>query len=140
LIACAVLAILAGLQLVRVNAPESTGPIDEPFRATTGAVLDGTYVVPAGQYLSVKIDLNHRAKLAGWFRTQRREMLLSCLVIDDANFGPWKNDAEYRRLSETGHAPGGKVSVVAEAGTYHLVLDNRRSDADVAVEAHFSVD
>ena len=135
-----VLTALAVFQLVRVNAPRQEQPVDESFHATSGAVMDGNYTVPAYQFLAVRIDFNHRVKLTGWFRTPSLKMLLACLVVDAENFERWKSGSEYKRLAETNVIPGGKINLVIDPGTYYLILDNRRSANDQPVEAHFDVD
>jgi hypothetical protein len=140
LIVAVVLAILAGIQLICVNAPERSEPVVEGFRATTGAVLDGNYVVPAGQFLAVRMDFNHRVDLIGGLRTPSRQVLVRCLVLDAANFERWKVDSDYKRLAETGKVHIGKIELSIDAGTYYLVLDGRHSSVDLPVEANFNVD
>ena len=136
----AVLLALAAIQVVRVNAPKPAEDQTEAFHATEGSVLDGNYIVPAGDLLAVRMDLNHRVKLTGRFRTPARRYLIETLVMDAANFERWKAGAGFERLSQTGAVPGGKISLVMEAGTYYLVLNNRGGSGDTPVEAHFSVD
>jgi len=140
LVIAVVLVILGCIQLLRVNAPQQAMPEEKPFVATVGPVLDGRYTVPAGDFLAVRIDLNRRASLTGRFRTPERKMLVGCTVLDAANFEAWKNGSEYKRLAETGYIPGGKINLALEPGNYYLILDNRNSNEDRIVEAHFSVD
>ncbi|MEP7147315.1 MAG: hypothetical protein ABI857_00335 [Acidobacteriota bacterium] len=139
LIVIVVLAILFGIRVLQINKRE---PISHqaPAYTTTGRLMWGDVTVPAGDHFSMWLELNRRAKVSGAFRTSEVKRRVSVLVIKDSEFDSWKLDLNYDFVSRTGYVPGGKINPVLEAGTYFLIIDNRRNNYDQLVRAEFSLE
>jgi hypothetical protein len=141
-IAVVVIAILAVIQVLRVNPPAREPSAGPPVvRYTDGTVIDGQISLPAGDILSYPIRLNRTAYLKGEFKTGGQKVLVECLVLDPENFVKWKQGNEPKTLVRTSKVPAGLVNRRLEAGEYHLVFDNRHSSEQAAkVTVSFSVD
>ena len=134
---------LAVVQIIRVNRPrpESTEEIVSPIKYTArGPLLNGNVSIAANGFHSTRIELNHRAKLAGSFRTPNIRSRVTLLVMNETSFENWKSGQTYQAIAETGYVPGGKINAGMEPGVYYLVIDNRRSDAAQSVYTDFSID
>ena len=134
--------VIAGLQFVRVNPPQQAILAEQPeqFVPTTGKVLDGTYTIAAGEMMTIKVNADSRAKVAGTFRSIANDGRLNCLLLTAEAFESWKAGQPYRSLAETGYLPGGRLNVNISPGSYVLVLDNRNSAGETAFNADISVD
>ena len=137
-----VIAALALLQFFRANRPPVV-PRGETAvsRYTTGTIVDARVAVPAGEFVSYKMEFNRRTKLGGEFQTGDTRVRVECLLLDDANFEAWKAGTEFKSVSATGFVPGGKVVRVLPPGTYHLVISNRGGpgeQAEKSVRATFT--
>jgi hypothetical protein len=136
-----VLIAIAAIQVYRVNRPVPVADSKPPIRYTTGSIVDGRITVPAGGFLSYRIDLNRRAKLKGTFTTGKDNLKLACVVLREEDLENWKAGAAYKRISETGDVPRGQLDVALEPGAYYLIFDNRRTaDAERRADAHFAVE
>jgi hypothetical protein len=143
IIAIAVLMVLFGIQILRVNKPASVPNSASEVRTYTkaGPLVSGQLVIPAADHYSSRIDLNRRAKISGEFKTADLRSRVSVLVMKEADFDNWKTDLEYKNsIVETGYVPGGKISPVLEPGTYFLVIDNRRNNSPQSVRADFALE
>ncbi len=133
--------ILAGMQLLRVNRPRSNGPSEpQTIYSAEGPVVVGQITIPAREYYSRRIDLNHRSKLIGSFKTPNVRSRVSVIVMIEQEFERWKTGAEFRTLAQTGLVPGGKVNPVLEPGIYFLVIDNSQSETAQPVDVDFRLE
>lgn len=139
LIVIAVLALIVGIQMLRVNKPEPVAPETSAYTAR-GFLTSGDVLIPAAGYHSIRIDLNRRARVSGVFRTPDVKSRVSVLVLSEANFDNWKLGEDFVPITQTGYVPGGKISPVLEAGSYFLVIDNRRNDTAQKVRAEFELE
>jgi hypothetical protein len=139
-IAIVVLVILAVFQLFRVNNEQPTvGPM--VVRYTHGSVIEGAVKVPAGNFLSYRIDLNRAVTLRGYFDTMSDGSRIECLVLDEVNFEKWKGLDDFVAISETGHLPTAILNPRIGPGIYHLVFSGRMNPyTDVSFQADFDVD
>ncbi len=131
-----VLAILFGIRVLQINKREPIAP-QTPAYTTTGPLMWGDVTVPAGDHYSIRLELNRRAKVSGMFRTAEVKKRVSVLVVKESEFDSWKLDLNYDFVSRTGYVPGGKINPVLEAGTYLLIIDNRRNNYHQSVRAEF---
>ncbi|MEO8647995.1 MAG: hypothetical protein ABI539_02395 [Acidobacteriota bacterium] len=132
---------LAFLQIARVNAPVPVTQTPEVVRTTSGRIINGQLEIGAADYLAYRIDLNHRAKLKGSFRSSDGKRKIAGRVMAAADFENWRNGSEYAALSQTGYVPRGQINLVLEAGTYYLIFDNLASaDEKRLIDATFDVD
>jgi hypothetical protein len=139
IIGIAVVAVLLGIQMLRVN-KRPAAPTSAPethMYTRSGPLVSGEIVVPPADYYSSRIDLNRRAKVSGEFRTADLKSRVSVLVIREDDFENWKLDSGYGALAQTGYVPGGKINSVLEPGTYLLIIDNRRNDDNRFVRTDF---
>jgi hypothetical protein len=139
IIGIAVIAVLLGIQILRVNkrpvAPASTP--ETRMYTKSGPLVSGEVVVPPADFYLSRIDINRRAKVSGEFRTADLKSRVSVLVIREDDFENWKLDSVYGSLTQTGYVPGGKIHSVLEPGTYFLIIDNRRNNDNRSVRADF---
>ena len=145
--AVVVIAALALLQFFRANRPPAAstqqGETAAVSRYTTGTIVDARVVVPAGDFVSYKMEFNRRTKIEGEFRTGDLKVRVECLVLDDGNFEKWKAGTEFKSVSATGFVPGGKIVRTVQPGTYHLVVSGRGGPgpaAEKSVRASFAAE
>ena len=134
-----VVAILIGIQALRVNNPGDT-PVTETapvVYSTPGPLLSGNVSIAGGEFLSNRITLNRRAKVSGEFQTGSVKSKVAVVVLDEGEFEKWKLQTDFKARARTGYVPGGKVSPVLEPGTYFLIIDNRANPNPQAVQADF---
>lgn len=139
IIGIAVIAVLLGIQILRVN-KRPAAPTSAPetrMYTRSGPLVSGEVVVPPADFYSSRIDINRRAKVSGEFRTADLKSRVSVLVIREDDFENWKLDSVYGSLTQTGYVPGGKIHSVLEPGTYFLIIDNRRNNDNRSVRADF---
>ena len=132
--------VLLVLQVIRVNDPRRPSHIERIEYSSPGPLVSKSIVVPAESYYPIRINLNRRAKIYGTFRTGDLKSSVDVVVLDDANFEKWKIGSEYRSIIQTGYVPGGRIAPVVEPGTYHLVIDNRRSTLPQALDSDFALE
>lgn len=139
IIVIAVLGVLLGIQILRVNKrpPTPTSAPETRAYTTRGPLVSGEVVIPAADHYASRIDLNRRAKVSGEFRTGNVKSRVSVLVIRESDFDGWRLDSDYHALTQTGYVPVGKISSVLEPGTYFLIIDNRRNNEARSVRADF---
>ena len=140
LIIAIVIVSIGVFQILRVNRQRPERPSADIIQYTSGTILNGPVTVAPNAHLAYRMDFNRRISLTGRFRTASRRERIACLVMSADNYELWKNGKVYKRLSETGDIPGGKINLAIEPGTYYLVLDNRRSSETRTVEAFFEAD
>lgn len=132
-----VLVALAAIQMIRVNRPR---PYAEslsltPIYTADGPILSGPVLIDAGGYHVVGIDLNRTATLTGRFRSGPNDPDVNCMVVSAEDLELWKQGLQFESISRTGYLPGGKIYVTLNAGSYALILDNRRSGKPVGMLA-----
>ena len=137
-----VVAILAGLQILRVNRrDEIQAPANAPITySTPGPVLSGDLKIAGGDFLANRITLSRRAKLSGEFQTGKVKNRVAIVVVDEENFEKWRQQTDFTSRAKTGYVPGGKISPTLEPGTYFLVIDNRENADTRSVRADFVLD
>lgn len=137
-----VLIVFVVIQVYRANYQARVVGVSTPqIKYTSGSVVDDKITVPAGGFLSYRIDLNRRAKLKGTFTTGKNELKLACVVLREEDLENWKAGEAYKRISETDDVPRGQVEIALEPGAYYLIFDNRRTaGAERQPEAHFAVE
>jgi len=137
-----VVAILLGIQLLRVNKRDEPGaPSAAPVTySTPGPVLSGDLKVGSGEFLATQITLNRRAKLSGEFQTGSVKNRVAIVVVDEENFEKWKAQTEFKSRAGTGYVPGGKISPTLDPGTYFLIVDNRSNPDPTPVRADFMLE
>jgi hypothetical protein len=131
------------MQIIRVNRPatENKEEIVSPIQYTPrGPLVNGNLTIEAGSFYSTRIELNHRAKLVGSFRTPNIRSRVGILVLREKDFENWNTAQSYQAIAETGHVPGGKINVGVDPGVYFLVVDNRQNSAEQPVWVDFSLD
>ncbi len=131
-----VLAILFGIRVLQINKREPI-PSQTPAYTAKGRLIWGDVTVPAGNHYSMRIELNRRARVSGVFRTAEVKKRVSVLLVKESDFESWKLDMNYNFVSRTGYVPWGKINPVLEAGTYFLIIDNRRNNYPQSVQAEF---
>jgi len=139
IIAFAVVAVLIGIQVLRVNKPDeypvaTTVPV---AYSTPGQLLSGNITIGGGEFVSNQITLNRRAKLSGNFQTGSVKAKVAIVVVDEANFEKWKLQTDFKPRVGTGYVPGGKINPVLDPGTYFLIIDNRPNPNPQTVQADF---
>jgi len=136
-----VLIIIAVIQIVRVNPPDTPQASVEPMiKWTDGEVFKGRAEVSAGSELSYPIDLNRKATLKAFFTTGKNDKRLASWVIKAEDFNMWKSGGEVQTFVSTGPVPRGTITRVLEPGRYIFVLDNRLgSETIVLTEMDISV-
>jgi len=141
-IAIAVLALLAIIQVFRVNAPRNSSSGEEVKPVwTEGQVVSGVVVVPPNGFLSFPLNLNRRVTLKGNFTTGSSDKRLACLVIQAGGFDKWKSGGEVTDVTNTGPVPRGLIRRVTEPGRYLLIFDNRMNAEEIKlIETDFSVE
>ncbi|MCA1588869.1 MAG: hypothetical protein LC730_01005, partial [Acidobacteria bacterium] len=132
--------LFAAIVLYRVNQPVAIRPAEQPFKATEDTVIEKQHVIPAGEYLAVRMDFNRRINLKGKFRTPKLDEGINCLVVSEKNLELWRRGDSYERISETGYIPGGRIERVIEPGAYYLIFDNRRSARNQPIDVNFTVE
>jgi hypothetical protein len=139
IIVVAVLLILFGIQVLRVNVRPTVpnSEVETRTYSTSGPLVSGEILIQAADYYSKRIDLNRRAKISGEFRTGDIKSRVSVLVIGESDFEKWKLGSDYEAVAQTGYVPGGKIIHVLDAGAYFLIIDNRRNDTGRSVWADF---
>lgn len=137
-----VVVILLGLQMLRVNKrDEASVPTTAPVTySTPGPVLSGELQIEGGEFLATRITLNRRAKLLGEFQTGSVKKRVAIVVIDEENFGQWKQQLDFNSRARTGYVPGGKISPTLEPGSYFLIIDNRLNPEVQPVTANFALE
>lgn len=137
-----VLIIVAVIQIVRVNPPDTPQASVEPkIKWTEGEVFKGRAEVAAGSELTYPINLNRKATLKAYFTTGKNDKKLASWVIKAEDFNMWKSGGEVPTLVSTGVVPRGTITRVLEPGEYILVLDNRSgSETIVLTETNISVE
>ena len=136
-----VLLLLIAIQVMRVNRPRlSVSDVTPVTYATPGFPVSDDLVIPARDFFARQIDLNRRMTLFGSFQTGSIKTRVSVLVVDEANFEKWKNNAAYAALVETGYVPGGKVTPVLQPGRYFIVIDNRSNESSQPLRAEFKLE
>jgi len=67
--------------------------------------------------------------------------MVTCLILDEANYEKWRNGDEFTPVNSTGRVPVGRVSREVEPGVYFIVFDNRASqDKNAIVDVSFHSD
>src|SRR5687767_4053098 len=90
-------ALLGGVHVLRVNQPKrDTISAPAPAYATEGPLITGRIIIPANDFHPHRIELNHRAKVSGWFRTANNRLLISVIVLSEREFDRWKADSEFQ--------------------------------------------
>ena len=139
--AIVIVAMLAILQLYRANRPPSPAPPNRAVIYTaSGPIVDAAVTVPAGDFVSYKLDLNRRANISGTFWSGNKGVEITCMVADAANFEAWKDGKPARHVIDTGEVPAGQIDRKLEPGTYYLVLSNRAGKSDKTLRAGFRID
>jgi hypothetical protein len=140
-IAITVIAVLAGIQFLRVNKPVEAPVVKNTTSySTPGSLLSGNVTIGAGEFLSNPITLNRRAKLSGEFQTGSVKERVAVLVVDETNFEKWKQGLEFVSNASTGYVPGGRISPALGPGSYFLVIDNRTNEKTQSVYVKFSLE
>src|SRR5438046_4521070 len=108
IIAIAVVAVLIGIQVLRVNnrdeAPAvTTVPVTY---STPGQLLSGNITIAGGEFVSNQITLNRRAKLSGNFQTGSVKAKVAIVVVDEANVEKWKLQNDFKPRVGTGYVTG----------------------------------
>ncbi len=136
-----VVAILAILQLYRANRPPPPAPPNRAVIYTAaGPIVDAAVAVPAGDFVSYKLNLNRRANISGTFESGNKAVEITCIVTDAANFEAWKDGKAAKHVADTGEVPAGQVARKLEPGTYYLVLSNRDGRSAKTLRASFRID
>ena len=137
-----VIIIIALIQIVRVNPPESPQAAAEPKIVwTDGEVFKGPAEVAAGEFLSFPLKLNRRVTLKAFFTTGKSDKRLDCLVIAEKDFNMWKSGGEVQFATTTGVVPGGTINKVLDPGNYIFILDNRTGTETIKlIETNISVE
>ena len=134
-----VLAVLLGIQMVRVNRRENApaAAVAPVTYSTPGPLLSGDIKIAAGDFVSSQIRLNRRAKISGEFQTGRMKSRVAVIVIDEADFEKWKQQPNFKGRVGTGYVPAGKINPILEPGSYYLIVDNRANESPLSVQANF---
>lgn len=94
-----IVAMLAILQLYRANRPPPPAPPNRAVIYTaSGPIVDAAVTVPAGDFVSYKLDLNRRANIYGTFWSGKKGVEITCMVADAANFEAWKGGKPARHV------------------------------------------
>ena len=135
--------VLVVVQIIRVNRQPTENPEEtvSPIKYTSrGPLVNGNLTIDAGSSYSTRIELNHRAKLVGSFRTPNIRARVRILVLQEKDFENWKSAQNYKAVAETNHVPGGKINVGVDPGVYFLVIDNQQNGSEQTVWVDFSLE
>jgi hypothetical protein len=138
----AVLAVLAVIQILRVNPPRSSISAEDikPIW-TEGTIVSGVIEVPATGFLSFPLNFNRRVTLKGNFTTGSSDKRLACTIISVGELEKWKAGNGVTPITNTSPVPRGLIRRVIEPGSYVLIFDNRMNSQDMRlIESDFSVD
>lgn len=133
-----VVAILAGLNVLRVNQPKRDAlSAPDASYSTEGPLVVGRLTIPPNDFYSRRIELNRPTRLNGSFRTPNVRMNVSVVVLTEREFERWRAGSDFAFIVQTGFVPGGKVNPVLEPGSYFLIVDNRPGASTQAVDVEF---
>src|SRR5688500_11729665 len=98
----ALVALLALIQMTRVNEPSPRRQVAETYTAK-GALVHDDIKIPAKDFYSTRVNLNRRGKIVGNFKTESVKSKVSVLVMDENNFDKWKLELDHAAVIQTGH-------------------------------------
>lgn len=132
---------VVALVLFRANPPVETNSNVQPKREFTfGNFIQGSQLVPKGELLAFKFELNRKTTLRGNFSTPRNDVRINCLIITAEDLAALKEQREVKPLIETGIVPKGEITRQFGPGEYYVVFDNRNGEKDLPLtDVYFSV-
>lgn len=137
----AAIAIIAAIQLVRVNPPQEAVNASVKPIWTNGSIVSGNVTVAANQILMFNVNLNKRSDLKGTFTTGDNSKRLGSLMIKETDLEAWRSGKEVPVVFSTGPVPRGTITREVEPGRYRLIFDNRANDKEINLsEVDFSVE